>query len=239
MDWIAVLLIVMAVLALVGCILQIVWIRAKLGNYSQTQMATSLATQSAMMKELAVQQPTAQVYSLLVNAPLTVKINKATSPENIALSPLAAPQEFNVPQICNNTYFASGTVSCNSVSFLVVNINDSVSQFILDIQNGTIMYVMINSLLYRAKYDVAFQNVAINADSAYSATYILALYTMDTEKNVSKNGASCTMSIVPFFGTLSKDGSAAITTALGLTANGSNNVPVHMMAIMLPKKNPL
>lgn len=232
MDWIAVVLIIIAVVALVGCVLQIIWIRNKLNNYSQTQMAAALNAQNATLSQLAIPQPTAQVYSLLVDSVLTNKINQMSAPEHSALATLAVPQTFNVPQICNNQYYTSGSISCNKVAYLVVNINDSVSQLVITMQHGKIMYVMIKSVLYLAKYDPLFMSAAQSTNMAYNSKYIIALYTILSLDNISNNGTNCSTSIVPFFGSLSTDDTPTITSLLSLSPMGTTT-PIHMMAIML------
>lgn len=228
MDWLAVALIIVAVVALLGCILQIVWIRNKLGNYSQTQMAAALTQQSTMMMQLAIPQPTARVFSLLVHAPLTIKFNMISAPENSTLATMSIPQVFSVPQICENKY-TSGSISCNAPSYLVFHMNESAADMIGNVQKGAVMYIMIKSILYLARYDHAFQSVLDNA----GAYYVLALYTIQSAQNVSTEGDGCAVSIVPFFGTLSNDSTATLPALLALSPNGPETVPIHVMAISI------
>jgi hypothetical protein len=234
MDWILIALAVFAILAFIGCVLQIIWLRVKLKNYSHTQMGASLDAQTATLAALTIPQPTMQVYSLLINIALTNSINNATSAANSLLKPLTAPMTFNVPQICNGKY-TSGELSCNVVSYLVFDANDSGSALVTSIEKGSVLYVMLNSVLFLASYNPSFEIMVQNQVPAYNMCHILSLYTITSSQNITVE-PNCSASIVPFFGSLSSDTTAKLVSLIGINGSSAGtSMPVHMMAIMLKK----
>lgn len=200
-------------------------------------MSAALTTQSATLAQLIVPQATMQVYSLLVDAKLTKELNTNGSAEHGILAPLTTPLIFNVPQVCNGT-FSSGQLSCNVVSYLVFLNNDSGSVFLSSVQSGSVMYVMVKSVLYLASYNASFESMVQNQNAKYATCNILALYTIVSTRNVSVS-PGCQTSIVPFFGALSDDSTATIEVLLGLASVGTSTSaanslrPIHIMAILI------
>ena len=234
-QWIIVILIIVVIAAFVGCVLQIIWIRNKLGNYSRTQMSALLTTQSQLMVQLAIPQSTMQVYSLVVDVQLTVKINTTSTPANSFLQPLVVPRLFSVPQTCGAAGLSSNEMSCNKVGYIVTTINDSSANLINDLQSGGIMYVMVGSTLYLAYFSQDFQDQLQVKLPEFTDTYVVYLYTIISQKNL-PTVTGCTVGLVPFFGSISNDSSQPLTKVIGITdGSKAKSLPVHAMAFMLPK----
>ena len=228
MDWV-VILIIIALVAFIGCVLQIIWIRNKLYNYSQTQIGAKLIAESSLMTQLtASSNQSLQVYSVIVQVSLTNQINSASFEENAYMKSNVLPKMFNVPLKCNNKY-ETGPISFNYVSYLVIQKNDSGAGFITDIQRGGIAYVMINKVMYLAYFNYELQKELNAKYPMYEAAFVVCLYTMNSSHNISVD-ASCSLSLVPFFGTTSTD-TDILTTVLNMTP-GTTTLPVHIMAIL-------
>jgi len=231
MDWVLVLLITISLIAFIGCVIQIVWIRNKLNNYSQTQIGAKLIADSSIMTQLTnSSNKSLKVYSVIVQVQLTTNINSVANEENAYMKSNVAPKMFNVPLKCNNKY-ESGPISFNYVSYLVIQTNDSAASFIIDLQKGNeIAYIMINTVMYLAYFDYEIQKELAAQYPSYDSSYVVCLYTMNSTQNISVD-TSCSLSLVPFFGKTSSDTSGDIFNVLGLLP-GTISMPVHVMAIL-------
>jgi hypothetical protein len=202
-----------------------------LSNYSETQIGAKLNADSAMMSQLVSSQSSLQVYSVLVQLSLTTALNMTSAPENLFMINMMTPQVFNVPQKCGTTNrYYSGQIEFNSAYFLVAGVNDSSTSLVIAIQQGNIMYVMVNKIMYLVSYDSTIQVKHEEAYPAYAGTYVLSLYIMDSPENMAMD-TTCKISIIPFIGGLSTHNTSKnVFTLLGVSA-GMTSVPVHIMAV--------
>lgn len=217
---------VIAIIAFIGCVLQILWIRKKLADYSQSQMAANLAKQAV---ELSVHSSNAQVYSLVVNAQLTRQLNNASNPDFINLQSIYAPMSFSLPQTCNGD-FSTALISCNKIAFLVIEKNQSAANLTTDLMEGNIFYLMIKEVLYLAAYTPAAAAAAA-ATPAFQNNTIICLYTIKSAKNI-PTVTGCNVGLIPFFGQTSTDSTPNIVSLLDIDS-GTITFPLHALGILV------
>lgn len=219
-SWVTLLLVLALVVAFTGCVLQILWLRKKLADYSDTQMAANLAKQAV---QLSAPTSNVQVYSLVVNVQLTRGLNHASNPDFIAMQNVYAPMTFSLPQTCGGV-FSTASISCNKIAFLVLEPNQGAASLTIDLLQGGIFYLMIKQVLYVASYIPDFSL------EAFRSSKVVCLYTIQSAKNI-PSVTGCNVGLVPFFGTVSDDATTDIKTLLALDS-GSVSLPLHALGVM-------
>ena len=211
------------------CLLQIIWIRGKLGNYADSKLANGLLSSSSSS---SASSSSLSVYSLIVNAKLSLILNNVTSLENSMIVPLTIPTTFNVPYTCNGAIVSTNMLS-NIASYLVINLGSSADKLIIDILQGRITYIMINGAMYLVHYSQDIQMALQGQNNALVNTYILYLFTMKSSNNVAETlDSTCTIDMLPFFGQISQDTNPNLINSIGLNKS-SSDIPVHALGFIL------
>ena len=234
LDWFSISMITTIFLLLVGCIIQIVWLRAKLSAYSDTQLSSTLELQSKMTQGMKLTANTLKTYSVILDNRMTYALNRPASDDAEFLLEFCVPRVFNVPHVCDG--IVNGlNVSCSEVSYLVINVvEEGASQLMLDLQKKLIVYVMINKILYFADYSILIQTQLREHNDIFKDKYVIYLYTMNSPKNiiVDNDLQFCTIDIMPFFGQISSDDTFDLKTLLSLS-NVPTFKPMHILAFVI------
>ena len=232
--YVTIALVAVTTLLIIWCILQVLWIRSKLSAYTDTNLSSQLDTQSKMLMALNAPKNTVKVCSLKLDVRLTYKINQSSALEAVFLAELTTPNIFNIPHVCGNVT-TSLNLSCTSVSFLVITNDAGASDFVIDLQNGAIVYIMINKVLYFADFNMLTQTELKNSYPDYTNSYVIYLYTIISAGNTPYTADNtCTIDITPFFGTISTDASQNVSTLLS-TSNIQSYKAMHVLAFTLQK----
>lgn len=229
-PWMIIGLTAIACVALVGCLLQILWLRGKLNDYSVTKLASEME-----LKGRIPHRPSAsvvEVYSAVMDVALTRRLNKKETDEYQKIVDMVLPQTFNILNVCGNEAMSIKT-SCNKVDLMVLNITESGSRFALDVASNVILYVMLKGTLYLARYDKKVDDVLHSFNAlAYKDKQVVALYTIESKENIPIEGVytECAIALTPFMGQISTDGSPGIGTWLP-TTDTRKLMPIHIATI--------
>jgi hypothetical protein len=229
-PWMIIALTSIACIALVACLLQILWLRGKLNDYSVTKLASEME-----MKNRTPYRPNAsivEVYSAIMDVALTRHINNKTVDDYLKIVDMVLPQAFNIINVCGSEAMTL-KMSCNKVDLLVLNITEGGSRFALDVASNLILYVMLNGNLYMPRYDKTIDDTLHTLNPLkYKDKQVVALYTIDSKYNVPIEGAyaDCAIALTPFIGQISNDQSPAIGSWLP-ASDTRVSMPIHIASI--------
>ena len=202
-QWIFICLIALAVLFILGVIFQILWIRRKLSDFSTSKLSSEMTQNAKIVASTSAARSNLIVYNVVLNSPLTQSLNTEFNSENIDLMNMVAPKTFNIPHTCGNIV-KSMSLSCNDVAFLVLQKTLGSEALIQDIENQSIMYIMVNGNLYLIDSSPTSNKIIQDTYTQYNDSYIVYVYTISTAKNIVLNtGDSCELDVIPFYGSLS------------------------------------
>ena len=233
MDKLFIGLAVAAVVIIIAVILQIVWLRGKLGAYQtsnltaqMTQLVSTQATQSTTQSSL-------QLYSIIVNNGLTAQLNDETSKDYSDLSDTFLPRSFTLPNVCSDNAMHVLDVSCNKGCFVVIQDNTGARNLINDIGKNKILYIVWNSQYYLIAHDSYVMQTFNAVFPQYSNNLVIVLYTVnppDAVDNIPLHTYlhGCKVQLVPFAGSLSTD---LATNTMNLTSTPLT--PYHVLGLML------
>lgn len=195
-------LIILSIIFVILVIFQILWIRTKLKNFEQTNLASKMTKEVQLMSKRKTSN--INVYSLMLKCNDILYINDFTTKEYEFLIDFAKPKQFHVPHMCGNKII-SGNLSCVDVCFLCVDPLESASYLLEDIKKGTIMYVFILGKYYLIAYDEQLIKRFHEEFKTYNNDYIFFVYPINSPKNYLINVAqNCSLELTPFFGQLSE-----------------------------------
>lgn len=201
MDIIFISLVIISIIFVILVIFQIFWIRTKLKNYEQTNLAAKMTKEVQLFS--AHKTSNLNVYSLVLKCQETMKLNNRGTSEYDLLVRYAKPKKFNVPHVCGN-HITSAHLSCVDVCFLCTETLESASYLLQDIRKGSLMYVMILGKYYLIAYDEALIKELQYDHKLYENTYVFFLYAIKSEKNYLLDVMEdCSLELTPFFGELS------------------------------------
>lgn len=195
-------LIILSVIFVILVIFQIIWIRSKLKNFDQTNLASKMTKEVQLLSKN--KNSNVNIYSLILKCDVIAQINSIHTKEYDFLIDFAKPKKFNIPHVCGNKLI-SGSLSCMDVCFLCVDPSESASYLLEDIKKGAIMYIFILGKYYLIAYDEPlirqFHEEFIN----YNNEYIFFIYPIKSTKNYLTNvSEDCSLEISPFMGELSE-----------------------------------
>jgi len=200
-PWVWITLICAAIVFILFIIGQVLWLRAKVKDFDRTKL-TSQMTQQALIAS-SNKQSNLNLYSVVLDIPHTLQLNNKSTLEYGDMIPIVAPQTFNVPHVCGGV-ITSAHLSCNDPAFICMKNTYGAEQLLLDVKNGSIMYVMINGLYYLVTFDERAVVMLIANYPMYANNMILTLFTVNSASNIVLDATtSCTIELVPFFGALS------------------------------------
>lgn len=226
-QWIIILTICLAVVFVLATIIQIIWIRSKIANYSESKLSSEMTQKAIIAASVSSNRSNLVIYNVVLDVELTQSLNTEYNLEYIELVESVTPKSFSVPHICNNVV-KSVTLSCVDVGFLVIQSTPSSSVLINDITKQLLMYLMINELYYLVDIDIFSIKQLQEKYPKYKGYYIIAFYTIQNSENVVLNTAdTCAIDLLPFIGTLS---STNIFENLSISTNSSQKTKqLHMM----------
>jgi len=228
-------LIVVILVLIIGCILQVIWIRGKLSTYDSSNLANTMNALNQQKQQLfQSSQSFLQVYSIIINTPLTVKANNVTTPEYALLTPLTTPGNFNVPYSCADG-ITSVSMQSNDVTYVVITSSSlGANQLVGDVAQGRVAYLMINSIMYLVTYDPTVQAAIQGLNNSYTNTFLLCLFKMISNRNSAITpDSTCTLDMLPFFGLISNNTAPSLLTNLNITNASPKEIPVHALGYLL------
>lgn len=226
-QWIIILTIFLAVVFVLATVIQIIWIRNKISNFSESKLSSELTQKSIIAAAVSSNRSNLVIYNVIVDLELTSSLNTKYNPEHIELVEIVAPKSFSVPHVCNNEV-KSATLSCIDVGFLVIQSTQSSSLMIADITKQLLMYLMINEKYYLVDIDYFAVKQIQEKYSKYKGYYIVAFYTIKNIDNIVLNTTeTCHIDLLPFIGTLSSNN--IIDNLMISSLSSQKTKQLHMM----------
>lgn len=201
MNWILTAASILAVLFVVIIVLQVIWLRNKLKNYEPTKLLSEMNQQALITTQTS--HSNLSLYSVILDVVSTMNLNNQGTFEYSDAISIGAPKTFSIPHVCG-TSIASARLSCNDIAFLCLKNNFGAQKLLLDVQSGSLMYVMIDSVYYLILYDTNIVKLLKNSYPAYNDLIVFSVFTISSSKNIVLDTVvPCKLELVPFFGQVS------------------------------------
>lgn len=208
-KWVFILLCCLAVILVVLCILQIIWIRTKLSSVMESALDKEGKVKRQALDSINSAN-TLNMYSLVCDVGLTIKINKTSNNFYSKIQQQLKPQRFSIPHVCSTSY-ASLEVDANNVALIAVKRGNGSSSLLFDITNNRIRYIQMNGVLFLVWYDEkvmasmkdTFYNYGMTEVESCEVFAIYAIDSADNFKYLPPGDTDCRVQLKPFNGILS------------------------------------
>jgi hypothetical protein len=200
-----IILIVLGIILVVIILMQIVWVRAKIANFSKAKLSSELRLSDRFAS--ACPAGNIMIHALVVDTVMTGKLNNPVSDEFSMYRPGVDRKKIVLPYVCTNSSskgIVSLTTMMTQVFSLCIDITPSAYELDSLLKTQPQIYMMINEKIYLGGCDDILLESLRKVNSYFNDKLIVNLYAVRSDQNeiMDYTVSGCQMTMVPFFGKL-------------------------------------
>jgi hypothetical protein len=233
----------LCLLIIFGILLQVVYIRSRLHEYSTGNVQRKVDAQNTA-HSLAKEESKLRVYGIVVDFDLCAILSSAGSSLQEAINLLINQENVAIPYVCD-AGVRNVPAQIDKVALLVLKSNKGAETLQNDLINDQIKYIVINQEVYMAKVFEGLRDHVIaphfrdmnmiSTSEKFNDRIIIVLYSLanHTVLDPSVVTEDCMFSIHPFIGAIKQKGGSSkfIDVASGILGGLSQgaNQPLHII----------
>lgn len=219
------------VLILLLVVLQVLWIRSKLGDLRDKQMI-SIGNADSTNKQRDATRGYMSLYSVIIDVKTTLRCNDVSRHFYESLEAANTNTEFVLPNTCENGKVENISTKSRKLGFLVCKRNASSMALEEDIKNGNVYYIVAKNQMMIITYKDEIQAIVENSGIPTSSVIAFTLHGIPNLNLENK----CSVNMLSFMGNTKLNDSDSLASidfrvVLGLGADSGSMFELPMQLI--------